>query len=742
LVKLLLGVGARVDIQDEDDQTALVYVCKQEEVNLKLLAMLAKEGACIRREIDSVIMAFRKVRDKNIKKVLPYLLSGVQKEKRKKAKELLLYACQDDECEKVKALMGYVSVNTKVGPEKKTALMYVCQNRNERLIEYLLAKGANINLKDEDGKTALMYAAEQLHVSSYGSDSDSGSDSDYYDESDSDEEENTASLSIVAKLVKKGANLNAKDNEGRGIESYVSYKNGKTLLMDACAKGYVQLVQKLIKNGADINAKGGYQKKTALMVACENGNLSLVTLLLGVGARVDIKDEDGKTALGYACDQSEIHTGVLAKLGRYGACVAKEAHNGITAFRYVRDKQIKQVLPYLLTKSARGKKARVLLLCACKSNNFEKVKALIECGLHVNIQVGPEKKTALMYACENNNKTLIGYLLAKGARVNLKDKQGKTALMYACEQLDEDSDYDSDFDSDEDHEDRGGFDIIAQLCKKGARVGAKDNQGNTVLGCALSRCPNIPFFLMRLYEQGGITLLQKFVKNGADINARGGDCKSTLLMAACSKNYVKLVNWLCAHGVHLDLKNSYGRTAFANACFQEDINVKIIKKLIEQGASVSEKLLRNFMEESVSKKVRSYLEFLKDREKAILQINKPTDVKKKSKQLIVFICQEKELMYAKQIALMRLIKYCSSQLKRTFFNQIVFNETYLKDTQAVKFAFKHNLRDKDNNDIIEAMIKYNCRISEKEKPDIEHFLLELLKRPAAVENKFKRYIPY
>jgi len=62
----------------------------------------------------------------------------------------------------------------------------------------------------------------------------------------------------VELLLKKGANVNAKD------------KYGGTALMYAAVKGHKEVVELLIENGADVNAKN-IMGKTALMSASRGG---------------------------------------------------------------------------------------------------------------------------------------------------------------------------------------------------------------------------------------------------------------------------------------------------------------------------------------------------------------------------------------------------------------------------------------------------------------------------------------
>ena len=86
---------------------------------------------------------------------------------------------------------------------------------------------------------------------------------------------------IIDTLLRAGANVNAKDN------------NGGTALMNAARCGRTETVNALLKAGADIHAKDNFGD-TALMVA---KNAEIVNALLNAGAYINATDESGRTAL-------------------------------------------------------------------------------------------------------------------------------------------------------------------------------------------------------------------------------------------------------------------------------------------------------------------------------------------------------------------------------------------------------------------------------------------------------------
>jgi ankyrin repeat protein len=160
-------------------------------------------------------------------------------------------------------------------------------------VKKLLKKGADVNAKDNYGFTPLHDAA-------------------FF-----------GRIEVVKLLIEKGANVNAKDNLGstplhlaaiiRRIEvvklliekgANVNAKDnvGWTPLHWAAFAGHIEVVKLLIENGAYVNAtdNDGF---TPLHLAANNGHIEVVKLLLEHGADPNIKNYKGKTAIDLAREE-------------------------------------------------------------------------------------------------------------------------------------------------------------------------------------------------------------------------------------------------------------------------------------------------------------------------------------------------------------------------------------------------------------------------------------------------------
>ncbi|MFB2768336.1 ankyrin repeat domain-containing protein [Pelatocladus sp. BLCC-F211] len=134
---------------------------------------------------------------------------------------------------------------------------------DKEVIKQQLAKGADVNAKDENGNTPLHKAAEH------------------------------GNEEVVELLIANGANVNAKAEFG-----------GYTPLHEAARYKNKEVVELLITKGADVNAKDEFGGYTPLHKAAEYNNKEVVELLIAKGADVNAKGKDGYTPLHFANNQN------------------------------------------------------------------------------------------------------------------------------------------------------------------------------------------------------------------------------------------------------------------------------------------------------------------------------------------------------------------------------------------------------------------------------------------------------
>ncbi len=184
--------------------------------------------------------------------------------------EQLLVASRDGDTARVKSLISHgTDVNHQQDNSGTTALIAASANGHTEIVQKLLAKGANANLKDSSGRTALMAAASNRQGE------------------------------IVTALLAAKADVQARDAEGKsaivlavmaddeeitqallkaGADSNATLPSGDTILISACRRGDAQMVRTLLDAGAD-PALTNKQDETAIQIARRMNHQELVALL-------------------------------------------------------------------------------------------------------------------------------------------------------------------------------------------------------------------------------------------------------------------------------------------------------------------------------------------------------------------------------------------------------------------------------------------------------------------------------
>ena len=96
-------------------------------------------------------------------------------------------------------------------------------------------------------------------------------------------------IDIIRLLIENGADVNAKDGDGRTLLMIAAYNDDKN----------IDIIRLFLDMGLDINAKDK-DGETPLMRAAREGNIDIARLLVEKGADIDAKDNDDHTALWYA----------------------------------------------------------------------------------------------------------------------------------------------------------------------------------------------------------------------------------------------------------------------------------------------------------------------------------------------------------------------------------------------------------------------------------------------------------
>ncbi|XP_071844270.1 uncharacterized protein [Apostichopus japonicus] len=152
--------------------------------------------------------------------------------------------------------------------------------------------------------------------------------------------------------------------------------------------------------GANIQLRDN-EGMTALHLACKGGHLDSVTRLVQAGTALDVKDNNGKTVLHHSATGGHVDCTVLLMQAK-------------------------------ATNDIRDENQKTPLLCAAEEGHAEVCKELIDRGAAVNT-VDEELNSPLIIACKNQHQSVVDLLVKRGAKVDAEDVHGHNAAFYARE---------------------------------------------------------------------------------------------------------------------------------------------------------------------------------------------------------------------------------------------------------------------------------------------------------------------
>ena len=172
--------------------------------------------------------------------------------------------------------------------------------------------------------------------------------------------------------------------------------------MTAASAGYLETVKLFVDAGMSVNTVTNDSLRIPVLhVAARGGHLEVVRYLVGQGAVMTARDNEGETALIAAAKVG--HLEVVRYLVGQGADVTARDNEGETA----------------------------LLWAAFPGGHLEVVRYLVGQGADVNARQN-EGATALMAAAGTGHLVMVRYLVSQGADVNARSNEGLTALFAAA----------------------------------------------------------------------------------------------------------------------------------------------------------------------------------------------------------------------------------------------------------------------------------------------------------------------
>ena len=304
------------------------------------------------------------------------------------------------------------------------------------VVKVLLNHGSQTNFKSRTGRTPLYWAASEGHVA------------------------------VAELLLEQGARLDLADQEGF------------TPLLAGVSEGHEEMVNLLLDRGAEVESLTD-GKLTPLHLATDSE--TIVNLLLSRGAHVDPLSEEGATPLFYAIGQE--NESVCKLLLKSGARTDITDIRGRTVLHDASREGSIEVVQLFLDQGVpinhRDDTGQTPLFDAVASKHPALVELLLKAGARTDI-ADNQGKTLLHHAAYEK-KEVVCVFLDRDVEVNFQDYKGQTALFVAAEE--------------------GNTGVVKLLLERGARTDLKDKEGRTPYSIAGKNRETKPRVLRINYDQ-------------------------------------------------------------------------------------------------------------------------------------------------------------------------------------------------------------------------------------------------
>ncbi|GMV93853.1 MAG: hypothetical protein AMXMBFR82_36310 [Candidatus Hydrogenedentota bacterium] len=546
ITRMLIEAGADLDLQDSDDQTALMFaICGQQEETVDLLL-----DAGARADIENWLAFDFAVRFGTPRMVKRLIDLGADVNRRDgDGAPPLLEAVNRGSQELVEMLIASGADHDATACGGQTAVSLAASGRNADLFEYLVDQGcpigpalngaiftrrvdvvkrlielgANVNEQDKQfGYTPLATATEVGDAKIVKMLIDAGADlkaTDFIGQTPLCTAAMNGQTAVMKVLLDAGSDIRHRNAEGetiltmatwmdqakaveflleRGADPNETGKNSPAPLLWAVAQDSQNLVKRLLDAGADPNAAVPKTKRhgifdkypkgtTALMIAAAKGRSKIVDILLEAGVDPQVENGEGRTAVDFA-----------AKAGR-GKVLERLERTGATVDRSSKELQ------------------DALLLQAVESGNVADVKKALAAGAKADATKKKGHPTALMTACLEGRDDIVRALLDAGAKVDRVCEWGQAPLRNAVV--------------------RGHTGVVRMLLEAGANpslsypsASIPAEEKNTVF-------PSMESPLMDAANLGRPEILELLIEFGADVNQVSESGKNPLLAAVWGRHF-------------------------------------------------------------------------------------------------------------------------------------------------------------------------------------------------------------
>ncbi|MFH7018316.1 ankyrin repeat domain-containing protein [Flavobacterium sp. FlaQc-47] len=396
--------------------------------------------------------------------------------------------------------------------DNRIYLHWAAYRGNTELVEYLIAKGSDINFEDSHGTTPIAFAAGNGLLNSGVADAffKAGLDpkKKYNDGANLlllaipfDKE-----LTFTDYLTTKGLSLKDVDNNGNTAFDYSARTGNVTLLKKLAEKGV-----KHTDNALLIATQGTRRETTPLE--------TYKYLVEEVKIKPTVVNKSGDNVLHLLVNkpnQSEIIAYFLAK----GVDANKVNKEGNTPF-----------------------------MVAAGAREITALEKLLPLAKNINLQ-NPKGESALTMAVRSGTPEAVAALLSKGADVNVKDKDGNNLGVYLVQAYRPAGR--------EANAAKDPFDTKVKLLQeKGLNLAAAQKDGSTLYHFAIAK--------------NDINLIKKLADLKIDVNAKNKDGITALHKAAMVAKDDSILKYLVSIGAKKDINTEFDESAYALAKENESL---------------------------------------------------------------------------------------------------------------------------------------------------------------------------
>ncbi|MCL2601900.1 MAG: ankyrin repeat domain-containing protein, partial [Treponema sp.] len=265
---------------------------------------------------------------------------------------------------------------------------YIARMGYNGYLDFILERGADVNIQNTSGATALHEAAR------------------------------SGNLYAMETLLRQRANVNVQDANGNSV-MHVAVPPEK----------HFAAISLLIEWGANVNLRDDHGSSPLHVAVVLNRSNAIVSKILGAGADVSIRDAEGKTALYLAVENGRIN--LIPLLLSHGSDIFAGNNRGITPFQRALMQDVSLVNSMInretiLLKDSGGN--NMLHVTMMTGGNPDVLTAILDVGDSLLNARNFAGDTALAIAVRLNNQEAGEVLLQRGADIFAVNSNGETPL--------------------------------------------------------------------------------------------------------------------------------------------------------------------------------------------------------------------------------------------------------------------------------------------------------------------------